>query len=137
MLILLAICFTLIALLLVQLKRSSYGRQLSAMKDSPAASATLGLNMLRLKLSVFTLAAAIAGFGGALHASNLRNTRRCPFTVFEGPRTLYVDGGWRYWLCQRSTYRRNTLWNSVYSNGDFGPNLQPTGIASIGFYFPT
>ena len=85
MLILLAICFTLIALLLVQLKRSSYGRQLSAMKDSPAASATLGLNMLRLKLSVFTLAAAIAGFGGALHASNLRAIQEdAPFTVFEG-----------------------------------------------------
>ena len=85
MLILLAISFTLIALFLIRLKRSTYGRQLSAMKDSPAASATLGLNMLRLKLSVFTLAAAIAGFGGALHASNLRAIQEdAPFTVFEG-----------------------------------------------------
>ena len=55
------------------------------MKDSPAACATLGLNMLKLKLSVFTLAAAIAGFGGALHASNLRAIQEdAPFTVFEG-----------------------------------------------------
>ena len=85
MLILLSICFTLISLLLIRLKRSSYGRQLSAMKDSPAASATLGLNMLRLKLSVFALAAAIAGLGGALHASNLRAIQEdAPFTVFEG-----------------------------------------------------
>lgn len=85
MLILLAICFTLISLMLVVLKNSSYGRQLSAMKDSPAACATLGLNMLRLKLSVFTLAAAIAGLGGALHASNLRAIQEdAPFTVFEG-----------------------------------------------------
>ena len=85
MLILLSVCFSLIALMLVLLKNSSYGRQLSAMKDSPAASATLGLNMLRLKLSVFTLAASIAGFGGALHASNLRAIQEdAPFTVFEG-----------------------------------------------------
>tara|TARA_A100000164_G_scaffold374925_1_gene408910 strand:- start:14569 stop:17034 length:2466 start_codon:yes stop_codon:yes gene_type:complete len=85
MLVLLSVCFSLIALMLVLLKNSSYGRQLSAMKDSPAASATLGLNMLRLKLSVFTLAASIAGFGGALHASNLRAIQEdAPFTVFEG-----------------------------------------------------
>ncbi|MDP6145959.1 MAG: hypothetical protein QF596_09365 [Acidimicrobiales bacterium] len=85
MLILLTITFSLIAILLVILRRSTYGRQLSAMKDSPAACATLGLNMLKLKLSVFTLAAAIAGFGGALHASNLRAIQEdAPFTVFEG-----------------------------------------------------
>ncbi len=85
MLILLAIAFSVIAVLLVALRRSTYGRQLSAMKDSPAACATLGLNMVKLKLSVFTLAAAIAGFGGALHASNLRAIQEdAPFTVFEG-----------------------------------------------------
>ena len=55
------------------------------MKDSPAACATLGMNMRRLKLSVFTLAAAIAGFGGALHASNLRTIQEdYPFTIWEG-----------------------------------------------------
>ncbi|MBB33213.1 MAG: hypothetical protein CL455_06135 [Acidimicrobiaceae bacterium] len=85
MLILLATTFSLIALALVAIRRSTYGRQLSAMKDSPAACATLGLNMLKLKLSVFTLAAAIAGFGGALHAANLRAIQEdAPFTVFEG-----------------------------------------------------
>ena len=85
MLILLSIVFSLISFLLVVLRRSTYGRQLSAMKDSPAACATLGLNMVKLKLSVFTLAAAIAGFGGALHASNLRAIQEdAPFTVFEG-----------------------------------------------------
>jgi len=85
MLILLSISFAIISILLVVLRRSTYGRQLSAMKDSPAACATLGLNMLKLKLSVFTLAAAIAGFGGALHASNLRAIQEdAPFTVFEG-----------------------------------------------------
>ena len=85
MLILLAITFSILAVLLVALRRSTYGRQLAALRDSPAACATLGLNMVKLKLSIFTLAAALAGFGGALHASNLRAIQEdAPFTVFEG-----------------------------------------------------
>jgi branched-chain amino acid transport system permease protein len=36
------------------------------MRDSPAACATLGVNLLSTKLAVFALSAAIAGFGGAL-----------------------------------------------------------------------
>jgi len=85
MLIFVSVIFAGISIALVQLRRSAYGRQLSAMKDSPAACATLGMNMRRLKLSVFTLAAAIAGFGGALHASNLRTIQEdYPFTIWEG-----------------------------------------------------
>ncbi|GIS39422.1 MAG: hypothetical protein Ct9H90mP11_07420 [Acidimicrobiales bacterium] len=137
MLILLGICFTLIALLLVQLKRSSYGRQLSAMKDSPAASATLGLNMLRLKLSVFTLAAAIAGFGGALHASNLRAIQEdAPFTVFEGLGLfmLTVVGGIGY---VSGALIGGILYGTAFIvMGDFWAKLATDGIASIGFYFP-
>ncbi len=36
------------------------------MKDSPAACATMGLDLTALKLQVFALSAAIAGLGGAL-----------------------------------------------------------------------
>jgi branched-chain amino acid transport system permease protein len=36
------------------------------MKDSPAACATLGLNLTRTKVGVFALSAAMAGVGGAL-----------------------------------------------------------------------
>ncbi len=36
------------------------------MKDSPAAAATLGQNLVKLKLSVFMLSAAIAAIGGVL-----------------------------------------------------------------------
>ncbi len=85
MMIFVSIIFCCISVALIQLRKSSYGRQLTAMKDSPAACATLGMNMRRLKLSVFTLAAAIAGFGGALHASNLRTIQEdYPFTIWEG-----------------------------------------------------
>ena len=56
----------LIGNLLVVLRRSSWGRRLAAMKDSPVACATLGLNLTSTKVGVFALSAAIAGAGGAL-----------------------------------------------------------------------
>lgn len=58
--------FALIAVGLAALRGSGYGRRLAAMKDSPAATAMLGQNLVRLKLSVFMISAAIAGLGGVL-----------------------------------------------------------------------
>ncbi|MFG2086807.1 MULTISPECIES: ABC transporter permease [unclassified Spirillospora] len=60
------VLFALIAVGLAALRNSGYGRRLAAMKDSPAASAMLGQNLVRLKLSVFMISAAIAGLGGVL-----------------------------------------------------------------------
>jgi len=65
----LAVVFALIGLGLVALRRSTYGRRLAAMKDSPAASATLGMSLVKMKLSVFALSSAIAGVGGVLYAA--------------------------------------------------------------------
>jgi ribose/xylose/arabinose/galactoside ABC-type transport system permease subunit len=65
-LIVLAGAFAIIANLLVALRRSAWGRRLSAMRDSPVACATLGLNLMSTKVGVFALSAAIAGSGGAL-----------------------------------------------------------------------
>ena len=45
-------------------RRSTFGHRLLAMKDSPAACATLGMNVVRMKLSVFMLSTGIAGLGG-------------------------------------------------------------------------
>ncbi len=60
------VLFAVLGVGLVVLRHSSYGRRLTALKDSPAASATLGQSPVALKLSVFMLSAAIAGVGGAL-----------------------------------------------------------------------
>jgi branched-chain amino acid transport system permease protein len=49
------------------LRRGRFGRRLVAMKDSPAACATLGMNLTFTKLAVFALSAAIAGVAGALY----------------------------------------------------------------------
>jgi branched-chain amino acid transport system permease protein len=65
-LVLMAVVFALLGALVTTLRRGPMGRRLQAMKDSPAACATLGLDQTRLKLQVFALSAAIAGLGGAL-----------------------------------------------------------------------
>ncbi|MCU1461856.1 MAG: branched-chain amino acid ABC-type transport system, permease component [Acidimicrobiales bacterium] len=65
-LVLLAMVFALFALLVVAIRRSAYGRMLLAMRESPAACATLGLRLTVTKLSVFALSAGMAGVGGAL-----------------------------------------------------------------------
>jgi branched-chain amino acid transport system permease protein len=63
------VVFAVIGIGLIALRHSAYGRRLAAMKDSPAATATLGQNLIKLKLSVFVLSAAIAGLGGILMSS--------------------------------------------------------------------
>jgi branched-chain amino acid transport system permease protein len=48
------------------LRRSRYGRRLVGMSESPAACTTIGLNLTRTRLLVFTLSAGMAGLAGAL-----------------------------------------------------------------------
>jgi branched-chain amino acid transport system permease protein len=76
------VVFALIGIGLIALRNSGYGRRLAAMKDSPAASATLGQSLLRLKLSVFMLSAAIAGLGGILMSMALGSVTPDNFSIF-------------------------------------------------------
>jgi branched-chain amino acid transport system permease protein len=62
-----AIVFALVAIGVLALRRGAFGRRLSAMRDSQAACATLGLDVRRTKLAVFALSSASAGLAGALH----------------------------------------------------------------------
>jgi branched-chain amino acid transport system permease protein len=64
--ILLAVVFAAVGIGVVHLRLGPFGRRLQAMKDSPAACATLGLNLTVTKLQVFMLSAGIAGLGGAM-----------------------------------------------------------------------
>jgi branched-chain amino acid transport system permease protein len=61
-----AVVFTLMAIGLLALKRGPLGRRLAALRDSQAACATLGLDVRRTKLVVFSMSAFIAGLAGAL-----------------------------------------------------------------------
>ena len=63
----LAVAFALLGFGVLALRRSSWGRRLIAMKDSPAACATLGMNLRWTKLLLFGFSAALAGLAGALY----------------------------------------------------------------------
>jgi branched-chain amino acid transport system permease protein len=66
MVVLLAVVSALASLAMVAIRRGPFGRRLQAMKDSPAACATLGISLTRTKFQVFGLSAGIAGLAGAL-----------------------------------------------------------------------
>ena len=61
-----AVVFAVGAVALLAVRRSRYGRMLSALNDSPAACATLGMRIDRVKLCVFAVSAGADGLGGAL-----------------------------------------------------------------------
>jgi ABC-type branched-subunit amino acid transport system permease subunit len=67
-LVLMATVFALFGVGITLLRKGPFGRRLQALKDSPAACATLGIDPTVLKLQVFALSASIAGVGGALYA---------------------------------------------------------------------
>ncbi|HEV7527181.1 MAG TPA: ABC transporter permease [Acidimicrobiia bacterium] len=101
-LLLLAVVFAVLGVFMIALRRSGYGRRLTAMKNSPAACATLGMNVVRLKLSVFMISAAIAGVGGCLFAQEIGAVTADRFSLFESMTMLmllvvagagYVSGG--------------------------------------------
>jgi branched-chain amino acid transport system permease protein len=70
----LAFIILLICILLVKLvQRGTTGRFLAAMRGSPTAASSLGINLTRSKVTVFALSAGIAGIGGALLAMVLQS----------------------------------------------------------------
>jgi branched-chain amino acid transport system permease protein len=59
--------FALAGIAVLALRRGPFGRRLVAMRDSPAACATLGLNLTFTKLAVFALSSALAGVAGVFY----------------------------------------------------------------------
>jgi len=85
-----ALAFGLTALVVVWIRRSNFGQRLIAMKDSPAACATLGLNLTFTKLAVFTLSAGMAGLGGAIYGGAIRAADPTLLQFFSGLSILMV-----------------------------------------------
>jgi branched-chain amino acid transport system permease protein len=71
--VLMTIVLVLVAFGLLALRRGPIGRLLIAMRDSPAACGTLGLNQRWFRVGLFATSAGIAGLAGALFAG-LRGT---------------------------------------------------------------
>jgi branched-chain amino acid transport system permease protein len=65
---LVTVVFGLCSIGIVALRRSAFGRRLVALRDSEAASVTVGVNVFETKVAVFSLSAGMAGFAGAFLA---------------------------------------------------------------------
>ncbi|MGH3737909.1 MAG: ABC transporter permease [Micromonosporaceae bacterium] len=81
-LVLIAVCFTLTAIGLLALRRGTLGRLLLAMRDSPAACGTLGLNLRWFRVGLFAASAGMAGLAGALLAGLRQSVAATDFQVF-------------------------------------------------------
>ncbi len=64
-LVVLVIC----AVVVTAVARGTTGRQLAALRGSETAAASIGIDLVRLKIIVFALSAGIAGVGGVLYGS--------------------------------------------------------------------
>ncbi len=60
--------FVLVAVIVLAVRRGRLGRILVAVRDSPAAAGTLGIDMRWLRVGLFAASAGIAGLAGALLA---------------------------------------------------------------------
>ncbi|WP_329320940.1 branched-chain amino acid ABC transporter permease [Streptomyces sp. NBC_01262] len=79
-----AVCLALASLGVAALRRGRFGRRLIALRDSEAAYATLGGNLLVAKVLVFALSAGIAGLGGALYGMQQRTVTAEQFSLLAG-----------------------------------------------------
>jgi branched-chain amino acid transport system permease protein len=76
------------------LRRGRYGRLLIALRDSPAACGTLGLNLTFTRVGVFAMSSAIAGFAGAVYAGLIVSLNATQFTTLQNlPVVLMVVVG--------------------------------------------
>jgi branched-chain amino acid transport system permease protein len=80
---LLLVVFLLVGVGLLALRRGPVGRLLIALRDSPAACGTLGLNQRWFRVGVFSLSAAIAGLAGALFAGLGDHISAAPFVTLQ------------------------------------------------------
>jgi branched-chain amino acid transport system permease protein len=91
-LILASFAFSFLGLGVVAVRRSRLGRRLIALKDSPAAAATLGMSLTRTKLAAFAISAGIASCAGAL-AGDKVSPQQYDFTQSLPVVLLAVVGG--------------------------------------------
>ena len=81
---LVTVFFVLSAWLVLAIRRSLFGRRLVAVNDSPAAYATVGLNIGFTKVAVFAIGAGMAGLAGALYGTEEQVVGTSNFDFFSG-----------------------------------------------------
>jgi branched-chain amino acid transport system permease protein len=66
-----------------RLGESPYGKVLRAIREDEAAAASIGKNVARYKISIFTVSAMLASVGGALYACLITYIDPFTFTIHE------------------------------------------------------
>ncbi|HSV39629.1 MAG TPA: ABC transporter permease [Nocardioidaceae bacterium] len=91
---LMALCFVVVALLVIAVRRGRVGRVLIAMRDSQAAVGTLGLDLRWVRVGLFAASAGIAGVAGALFAGLRGTTVAMDFIFFQSLVLLLMAVVW-------------------------------------------
>lgn len=91
---LVAVVFCVVALVVVNLRRSTTGLALTAMRSSEIAAETTGVSVVRLKLIAFGVSAFIAGLGGGLYAVSFGRAVVTSFSVLIGIVWLAIVVTW-------------------------------------------
>ena len=91
---LVVVAFCLCGLGVLALRRSTLGRRLVALGDSPTGCATVGMSIAATKLSVFALSAGMAGLGGALLGGQQRAVAAGDFNLIISLTLLLLAVVW-------------------------------------------
>jgi branched-chain amino acid transport system permease protein len=92
--VLMTVFFVLIAFVIIAVRRGRLGRILIAMRDSQAASSTLGLDLRWMRVGLFAASAGIAGLAGALFAGLRGTTVSADFQFFASLLLLLMAVVW-------------------------------------------
>jgi branched-chain amino acid transport system permease protein len=76
--------FAVIAILVVNLRRSTTGLAMSAVRWSETASRTMGLSVIQMKMLISGLAAFVAGIGGGLYAMSTKQAVPLDYATLAG-----------------------------------------------------
>jgi branched-chain amino acid transport system permease protein len=90
MFVLTAAAVALYANVFLAVRRSAFGRMLSALRDSPTASQMMGMDIVQMKLRVFGLSALLAGGAGALLGALQVRVGALDFLYFRSLTVLLV-----------------------------------------------
>jgi branched-chain amino acid transport system permease protein len=82
--------FVVVALGLLFLRRGAIGRLLIALRDSPAAAGTLGLNQRWFRVGVFSASAGLAGLAGSLYAGMHSTVNAPTFSTLQSLPLLLI-----------------------------------------------
>jgi len=130
--------FALAGMGVLALRRGRFGRKLVAMKDSPAACATLGIDLTFTKLAVFALSAALAGVAGVFYGGLRGQVGPSDFEMLQslvllllvtiagiGTVTGALLGGLTFGLIPKLQQALKSVRNLAY----IGPGLGILGVA--------